>query len=142
LSPSRALTKTYQGVAAAQDAKGLARRRHGRRYRAKVGVVASQGCVAVALPAAAGALRPRFFGDMHTSYGTVLLPSSLIVMEEHPDTPKLKAQRDAEHWRKCAADAREVARMIGLADARHRMEVMAEEYDRLAEQADRRAGLS
>jgi hypothetical protein len=61
-------------------------------------------------------------------------------MDERFDTPKLPSlRRDAEHWRKRAADSREGARVMGLTAARRRMEEIAEEYDRLAEQAERRA---
>jgi hypothetical protein len=63
------------------------------------------------------------------------------LMEDDTDTPKLMAQRDAEHWRKRAADAREVARMMTLTVTRRQMEEMAKDYERLAEEAERRAGL-
>jgi hypothetical protein len=59
---------------------------------------------------------------------------ALTLMDEHRDT----RERDAERWRKCAANTREAARIIGLNAARRRMEEIAEEYDRLAAQAERR----
>jgi hypothetical protein len=61
--------------------------------------------------------------------------ATLAIMEEHRDTAKLRFE--AEHWRRCAADTREVARGIGLNAARQRMEEIAKEYDRLAQMAER-----
>jgi len=64
--------------------------------------------------------------------------TALAFMDKHHDTAKLRSQRYGEHWRKCAADTREAARSLGLTAARHRMEEIAEEYDRLAELAEQR----
>jgi hypothetical protein len=62
----------------------------------------------------------------------------LAFVEEPRDTTNPQRLRlEAEHWRKCAADARDAARWIGLIAARQRMEEIAEEYDRLAELAER-----
>jgi hypothetical protein len=61
-------------------------------------------------------------------------------MEHQSETPKLRAQRDAQHWRKRASDAREVARAMSLPAVRRQMEEIAKGYDQLAEDAERRAG--
>jgi hypothetical protein len=58
-------------------------------------------------------------------------------MDAHHDTPKLRSRCDVRHWRRRAADTREAARSMSLTAARHRMEEIAKEYDRLAEQAER-----
>jgi hypothetical protein len=59
-------------------------------------------------------------------------------MEQHRDMNNLPRLRlEAEHWRKCAADTRHAARRMGLIAARRRMVEIAEEYDRLAELAER-----
>ena len=43
------------------------------------------------------------------------------------------AAKDSEYWRQRATEAREMAKFISLADARRRMEVIADEYERRAE---------
>jgi hypothetical protein len=59
-------------------------------------------------------------------------------MKERRNTAKLRVgSEEAEHWRKCAADRRDAAQWISLTAARQRMEEIAEEYDRLAQLAER-----
>jgi hypothetical protein len=53
-------------------------------------------------------------------------------------TPELKSANDAEYWFQLAAEARKMARHIGLADARRRMQAIANEYERRAEHAKRK----
>ena len=43
---------------------------------------------------------------------------------------------DAEYWRQKAAEARAIAELMSLEEARRRMLEIAEQYDRLAEQAE------
>jgi hypothetical protein len=62
-------------------------------------------------------------------------------MVDDTDMSKLLAQRDAARWRQRAADAREVGRAMTLTVVKRQMEEMAKEYERMAEEAEGRAGL-
>ena len=52
--------------------------------------------------------------------------------------PELKSTNDAEYWCQLAAETRKMARHIGLADAKRRMQAIADEYERRAEHAKRK----
>jgi hypothetical protein len=58
--------------------------------------------------------------------------------KKRSNKPELKPANDAEYWRQRAAEAREMAKLIGLFEERRRMWAIADQYERLAEQAEGR----
>ena len=61
-----------------------------------------------------------------------------IMGKKKSKAPDLKIANDAEYWRERAAEAREMAKHISLAAARRQMGGIADEYERRAEQAERK----
>jgi hypothetical protein len=49
--------------------------------------------------------------------------------------PKLKSANDAEYWRQRAGEARQMAKLMSLTEARRRMWAIADEYERMAGRA-------